>query len=112
VTLLFDENLSFRLIASVRARFPGSRHVSDVGLGQADDRAIWHFARDQGFTIVTLDSDFFDMSLVERSPPKVIWLRSADISTTNLSTLLSRHLVEIATFLTDPAVGCLILRDR
>jgi hypothetical protein len=32
VTLLFDENLSFKLIATVRADFPGSRHVSDVGL--------------------------------------------------------------------------------
>jgi predicted nuclease of predicted toxin-antitoxin system len=112
VTLLFDENLSFKLIAAVRVDFPGSRHVSDVGLAKADDRAIWRFARDQGFAIVTLDSDFYDMSLVERSPPKVIWLRSADISTVNLSAIVSRHLADIATFLADPAVGCLILRDR
>jgi predicted nuclease of predicted toxin-antitoxin system len=112
VTLLFDENLSFRLIAAIRTDFPGSRHVSDVGLAQADDRAIWRFARDQDFTIVTLGSDFYDMSLVERSPPKVIWLRSADISTANLEALLSRHLADIATFLADPGAGCLILRDR
>ena len=112
MTLLFDENLSFKLIAAVRGDFPGSRHVSDVGLTQADDRAIWRFARDQGFAIVTLDSDFYDMSLVERSPPKVVWLRSPDISTVNLSAVSSRHLADIATLLADPAVGCLILRDR
>jgi predicted nuclease of predicted toxin-antitoxin system len=112
VTLLFDENLSFKLIAAVRADFPGSRHVSDVGLAQADDRAIWRFARDNGYAIVTLDSDFYDMSLIERSPPKVIWLRSTDISTANVAALLNRNLADIATFLADPAVGCLILRDR
>jgi predicted nuclease of predicted toxin-antitoxin system len=84
VTLLFDENVSFRLLSSVRDRFPKSLHVRDVGLAQADDRTIWQYARDHGFAIVTLDSDFYDMSLIHSSPPKVVWLRSADTSTTNL----------------------------
>jgi predicted nuclease of predicted toxin-antitoxin system len=87
VTLLFDENLSFKLIAAVETSFPGSRHVTDLGLAQADDRAIRQVARDQGLAIVTLDSDFYDMSLAERSPPKIIWLRTADTSTANLRAL-------------------------
>jgi predicted nuclease of predicted toxin-antitoxin system len=61
---------------------------------------------------VTLDSDFYDMSLIEHSLPKVIWLRSTDISTANVAGLLNRNLADIATFLADRAGGCLILRDR
>jgi len=38
--LLFDENLSFRLVASLADIFPESRHVRDAGLLGADDRAI------------------------------------------------------------------------
>lgn len=111
MTLLFDENLSFRLVRVVLSDLPGSRHVSEAGLAQAVDRVIWEHARAQGVAIVTLDSDFYDMTLVHGSPPKVVWLRSADTSTGNLSALLSRHLGDIVAFLADPAVACLILGD-
>jgi predicted nuclease of predicted toxin-antitoxin system len=33
--LLFDENLSHRLVAQLGAEFPGSVHVRDVGLAPA-----------------------------------------------------------------------------
>lgn len=111
MTLLFDQNLSFKLIAAVEGAFPGSRHVGDVGLARADDRAIWNFARAQGLAIVTLDSDFYDMGLVERSPPKVIWIQSGDTSTENLRVLLIRHLASIASFLSGTSTACLIVRD-
>ena len=66
---------------------------------------MWQYARDHGFAIVTLDSDFYDMSLIHSSPPKVVWLRL----------LYERcwigHLVDIVTFLADATSGCLILRD-
>ena len=38
--LLFDQNLSFKLCQDVSHLFPGSCHVRDVGLTQADDRTI------------------------------------------------------------------------
>jgi predicted nuclease of predicted toxin-antitoxin system len=43
--LLFDENPSFRLCERLASLFPGSVHVRSVGLAEADDRAIWDFAR-------------------------------------------------------------------
>ena len=62
--LLFDANLSPRLTALLRDVFPGSVHVSEVGNLAADDLSIWGHARDNGFTIVSKDSDFHRMSFV------------------------------------------------
>ena len=35
--LLFDQNLSYRLVAVLASEYPGSLHVRDVGLNAADD---------------------------------------------------------------------------
>ena len=37
--LLFDQNLSHRLVGQLAAEFPDSAHVRDVGLAAADDHA-------------------------------------------------------------------------
>jgi len=46
--------------------------------GSADDAAIWRHAKEQGFTIVSKDSDFQDRSVLHGHPPKLIWLRAAN----------------------------------
>ena len=38
--LLFDQNLSPRLVHLLADLYPGSTHVRDVGLGEADDVTI------------------------------------------------------------------------
>jgi len=40
---------------------------------------VWQYAKDNNFIIVTKDSDFYDLSLVQGSPPKVIWLQSGNV---------------------------------
>jgi len=35
---------------------------------------VWEYAKANGFTLVSLDSDFAEMAALLRSPPKVIWL--------------------------------------
>ena len=62
--LLLDQNLSFRLLDKLEAAYPGSTQVKFVGLDQADDLTVWQFAKDNGFTIVTKDSDFHEFSLI------------------------------------------------
>ena len=42
--LLFDQNLSFKLVSSVKSTFPGSKHIRDFGLTHEDDEPIWTFA--------------------------------------------------------------------
>jgi predicted nuclease of predicted toxin-antitoxin system len=61
--------------------FLAARIVRDVGLARADDAAVWAFAREGGFTIVTKDGDFHQMSFVRGAPPKVIWMRVGNCST-------------------------------
>jgi predicted nuclease of predicted toxin-antitoxin system len=90
--LLFDENLSFRLAMALADLFPGSTHVEDVGLEESSDDVIWRYADDHGYAIVTKDADFADRSLVERAPPKVVWIRRGNCSTRQIESLLrERH---------------------
>ena len=111
MTLLFDENLSFRLVGSTFPLFPGTCHVRDVGLARADDRAIWEFAKQQGFTIVTFDSDFHERSLLEGWPPKVVWLRMGNTATATIRALLSSRTRDIKAFLSDPDHACLVISE-
>jgi len=82
--LLFDENLSPRLAPRLADLFPDSTHVRDVGLKSADDPVVWDYARLKGFLIVSKDADIHDLSLVLGNPPKVIWLRLGNCSTTQV----------------------------
>jgi predicted nuclease of predicted toxin-antitoxin system len=61
--LLFDHNLSYRLVPTVASLYPGSMHVRDVEMTTADDEEIWSFARQQGLTIVSKDTDFYQRSI-------------------------------------------------
>ena len=73
--LLFDQNLSPRLPAGLADVFLGSTHVALVGLGSADDSAVWEYARAHGYVVVSKDADFNELSIVRGSPPKVVWVR-------------------------------------
>jgi predicted nuclease of predicted toxin-antitoxin system len=91
VKLLFDQNLSHQLARAVSASFSGSQHVRDVGLSEADDDEVWAFAKEHGFTIISKDSDFHQRSLLYGAPPKVIWIRTGNCTTTELRDLIVRH---------------------
>ena len=68
--LLFDESLSYRLVSILSAEYPESAHVKDLGLKGAADQSIWQFARDNGYAVVSKDSDFRDQSFVAGLLPK------------------------------------------
>ena len=96
--LLFDQNLSFRLCGRLSDVFPGSVQARTVGLHTADDLQLWRYARERGLTIVSLDADFADLSLLRGAPPKVIWLRCGNQPTDHVEQLLRRHTDAIAEF--------------
>ena len=73
--LLFDENLSPKLPRILAVDFLGSMHVRDCGLKGFPDEDVWEYARNNGFTIVSKDSDFYQRSLLYGHPPKLVWLR-------------------------------------
>lgn len=88
--LLLDENLSPRLTESLQDLFPGTAHVDGCGLGAASDEEIWRFAKENGYVIVSKDSDFFDRSALYGRPPKVVWLRLGNCTTRYLEDVLRR----------------------
>lgn len=99
--LLLDENLSFRLLAILSRDFPQSSQVKMEGLETSTDMALWQYAKLHGFTLVTQDSDFHELSLVYDAPPKVIWLKCGNQSKTYIADLLIKHKAEIERFVQD-----------
>lgn len=45
--LLLDQNLSRRLVESLRDSFDEVIHVCAAGLDHSDDRAIWEYAKNR-----------------------------------------------------------------
>jgi len=105
--LLFDQNLSVKLVTRLADVFPGSAQLRRLMLERSDDRFVWEFAQTHGFTIVTQDADFADMSALLGFPPKVIWLRCGNQTTEFVEVLLRRHAEEIASFCADEQASCM-----
>lgn len=108
--LLFDQNLSPRLVARLANDYPGAAHVSDFGLDTADDRTVWDYARANGFMIVSKDVDFSEMSLLLGFPPKVIWIQRGNCSTQEIEDILRSNFTVIEALDQDPNAGIMILR--
>ncbi|MDX1961920.1 MAG: DUF5615 family PIN-like protein [Pirellulales bacterium] len=105
--LLFDENLSPKLPRLLANLYPSSVHARDCGLLGGTDTALWEFARDQGYCLVSKDSDFQQRSLLYGHPPKFIWLRIGNCSLLQLKDLLTFHHLEIHKFEIDPLTSIL-----
>jgi len=104
--LLFDQNISFRLIKRIIDLFPESKQVRELGLENSTDSEIFDFAKRNDFAIVTFDSDFYDLNIIKGFPPKVIWIRTGNTTTNNLENLLRNKSDLIELFLTED-YGCL-----
>jgi predicted nuclease of predicted toxin-antitoxin system len=108
--LLFDENLSHRLVGAILDLFPGSHHVSQVGLtGGTTDRQIWDYAKEHGFAIITADTDFVTLANTHGPPPKVILLENCDYPTTVAVRIITANAALLSQFERDDR-ALLILR--
>ena len=107
--LLFDQNLSPRLVNRLKDLYPDSDHVFPLGLARADDRTIWELAKREAFTLVSKDSDFASLSLILGAPPKVIWIARGNCSTGEVEALLRAAFDSVALFGADSEETYLIL---
>jgi predicted nuclease of predicted toxin-antitoxin system len=96
--LLLDENLSRRIVPFLQQDYPDSSQVVLLGLQAATDTEIWEFAKRQNFVVVSRDADFSDLSLLRGAPPKLIRLRTSNLSraATLSLLLLNQSLIEQA----------------
>jgi predicted nuclease of predicted toxin-antitoxin system len=111
VKLLFDENLSRKLVVRLAELYPESIRVAAANLLESSDREIWEYAKAGDFVIVSTDSDFYDLATTTGPPPKVVWLRRWTHPTRDAERALGREAIRITEFAADPELGVLIL-DR
>jgi predicted nuclease of predicted toxin-antitoxin system len=109
VRLLLDQNLSPWLCLALSDCFPRSVHVRHIGLRDASDTTIWDYAARNDFAIITKDADFRQRSFLKGHPPKVIWIRLGNCSTSVVETLVRRRASEITAFLADGQASLLAL---
>ena len=110
--LLFDQNLPRRIVSAVMDDFPGSRHVSGIGLASASDHEIWDYARTHGFCIISKDADFHQLSFLHGAPPKTVWLKLGNCSTRQIADCLALNKAGIGEFLGDPESALLVVSDH
>lgn len=96
--LLFDENLSYRLVDLLAEDFPDSTHPEMTEMRGATDTDIWNFAASNDFIIVSKDNDFRQRAFVYGPPPKVIWLTVGNAGTASIADLLRDKITTIQHF--------------
>ena len=96
--LLLDENLSDRIVLQITDLYPDSVHVKTLALIQSDDVLIWEYAKANNFVIVSKDSDFHQRSLLYGYPPKFIYLRVGNCSTSKIVQVLQDNYTMINQF--------------
>jgi predicted nuclease of predicted toxin-antitoxin system len=105
--LLFDQNISHRLLTRIQDFLPESKQVRELGLENYSDKRIWEYAKENHYIIVTFDGDFYDFSLVWGHPPKIIWIRTYNQTTKNIEEILRKYVSTMQEFLNDNDLACL-----
>ncbi len=96
MTLLVDNQLPSALARFLSANGLDCLDVRDIGLDQADDVAIWMYAKARNYVIVTKDEDFQAMANRQGSiPPQVIWVRLGNCRKLDLLASFSKLLPAI-----------------
>lgn len=107
--LLFDQNISFRILKKLPEAYSGSSHVKSEGLMNASDLEIWEFAKRHQYIIVTQDSDFNDLYLLKGFPPKILWFQTNNLRTEDLALILATRQDDVLEFIDSDELGCLEL---
>ncbi|MCL4529717.1 MAG: DUF5615 family PIN-like protein [Chloroflexi bacterium] len=107
--LLFDQNISPRLVDRLADMYPGSAHVFALGLGNATDIEVWQYGHDHDYMIVTKDADFSEFAVVKGFPPKIIWIRRGNCSTKDIESILRENYSGISALNEESETGILAL---
>lgn len=99
MNLLFDQNISPKIIKHLSELFQGALHIRNVGLEDAADTLIFEFAKKNNLALVTFDSDFVDLNVIRGIPPKIIWMKTGNLTTKSVAALLNKNSNLIKMFL-------------
>jgi predicted nuclease of predicted toxin-antitoxin system len=102
--LIADENISWRL----KKLIPQWDILPSNEIKQAQrltDSMIWKFAKENLYTILTFDEDFSELQNLFSYPPKIIWLRTGNVSTVEIASLLIKRKDDIREFINNDELG-------
>ena len=99
MNLLFDQNISPRILKILPKQFSKCQQVRFVGLEDSSDFEIFQFARENDFAVVTFDSDFVDLNAMHGTPPKIVYLNTGNLTTNNITELLMDNILRINHYL-------------
>lgn len=108
---LIDHNLSPKLVKHLSGWFPGSVHTEELGFGRTSDHDLWQHALENGYSILTKDTDYEHISILRGSPPKVVWLRIGNAPTSKVMEVLGKNHEAILQFLHDDERSLLALSE-
>lgn len=100
--LLFDHNISHKLVAKLQDLFPGSTQTRLLNFGRTSDPQIWRFAKTHDFVIVSKDRDVAELAVLRGAPPKVIWLRMGNCRSSAIEGALRAQYAAIEELVRDP----------
>ena len=108
---LVDENLSPLVATGLRDAGHDSVHARDVDLRSAGDTAVLEFARENGYVVVSADTDFGTLLAASgASTPSVVLIRrTIDRRASRLLALLLENLGQVEQVLEEGAV--VVLED-
>ncbi|MGQ7852995.1 DUF5615 family PIN-like protein [Pedobacter sp. WC2501] len=108
--LLFDQNISHRIKKILEADFPACDQIRRLKLENKSDKEIWTFAGQNDYVIVTFDADFYEFSNLYGHPPKIIWLRFGNNTTSGIAETLIEKRELISDFIKQDEFSCLELQ--
>jgi predicted nuclease of predicted toxin-antitoxin system len=105
--LLLDQGLPRSAASILREQQIETVHVGELGMASASDESIIAYARENGFSIVTLDADFHSLlALANANRPSVIRIRVQRLKGPEVAALVSTvlgrigHEIERGSFIT------------
>jgi predicted nuclease of predicted toxin-antitoxin system len=104
IRLISDENISWRIKKLLLNWdiLPANEIKQDTRLS---DASIWKFAKSNQYHILTFDEDFAELQNLYSYPPKVIWLRTGNCSTSEIANRLIKLEAIITDFLLNDELG-------
>lgn len=104
IRLIADENISWRIKKLLHQW--DVLPANEINKGKRlSDFLIWQYAKENQYNILTFDEDFSELQNLYSFPPKIVWLRTGNISTG----LICKKLLEIekgiVSFLTNDEAG-------
>jgi predicted nuclease of predicted toxin-antitoxin system len=106
--LLLDANLSWRLCPVLAQTFGECAHVNKIELPiPAKDAEIWRYARENGYIVVTQDTDFLHLLEAKGYPPKVILIKTGNLARPQVEQILIQATVSITELFENDDCGLL-----